>query len=80
MKNNIQDKGNKNKSTKEGAFDVYLKISDDQVLLHHKRLWDTFLLRPAVLLSCSKNSHSDLGLVSHKALVHKLGSRALETC
>lgn len=55
---------------------MYLRICNDKVLFQHKRLLGhSVLLRPAVHLSCSKNTHSCLCLVSHRALVHKLSFR-----
>ena len=73
-------KGNKNKRT-EGTLEVCLWVSNDRVLFQQKRLLGhTFLLWPAVHLSYPRNIHSCLSLVSHRALVHKPESEALETC
>lgn len=45
-------KGNKNKRTEEGTFEVCLWVSNDRVLFQQKRLLGhTFLLWPAVHLS-----------------------------
>lgn len=74
-------KGNKNKRTEGSTFEVCLWVSNDRVFFQQKRLLGhTFLLWPAVHLSYPRNTHFWLSLVSHRALVHKPESEALETC